>query len=213
MNYLEFKNYAMKVPIIFSRDVLLHSNNKQAIRNQLTRWSSRGLLIKLRRGIYILNEADRKIPVSKAYIANQLYGPSYISLEYVLGHYGLIPERVYDVTSVTTKKTMSIQNSLADFAYSHLKPKAYRGFEVFKDESGFSYLMATPEKAILDFIYFNMKKFRQPYRKVFEISYRFQNIDILKPERLKMLVELFDNRKMREISQTLLIWVEQENIK
>jgi len=73
--------------------------------------------------------------------------------------------------------------------------------------------MATPEKAILDFIYFNMKKFRQPYRKVFEISYRFQNIDILKPERLKMLVELFDNRKMREISQTLLIWVEEENIK
>jgi len=57
------------------------------------------------------------------------------------------------------------------------------------------------------------EKFRQPYRKVLEISYRFQNIDILRPERLKMLVELFDNRKMREISQALLIWIEEENVK
>ena len=207
MRYEEFKNSVIRLPVIFSRDVLLRCKDKQVVRNQLNRWVAKGLLIKLRRGIYILNENDRKIIASRGYIANQLYNPSYISLEYALGFYGLIPERVYDVTSITTKKTLNIKNSLGSFVYSHVKLRAYRGFHALNDESGFNFFLATPEKAILDFIYLNMKKFKKPYKKIFEESYRLQNIDILKPKRLKMLVPFYDSRKTREITHVLLAWI------
>ena len=207
MRYEEFRNSVINAPVIFSKDILLRCKDKQVVRNQLNRWASKGLLVKLRRGIYILNENDRRITASRAYIANQLYNPSYVSLEYALGFYGLIPERVYDVTSITTKKTLNIKNSLGSFAYSHLKQKAYRGFHALKDESGFSFFLATPEKAILDFIYLNMRRFKKPYRKVLEESYRLQNIDLLKPENLKMLVPLYDNVKTSEITHALLEWI------
>ena len=109
------------------------------------------LIIKLKRGFYVLNENDRKVTPSRFYIANRLYGPSYISMESALSFYGFIPEQVSALTSVTTKKTLRIRNDSGDFLYQHIKPETFRGFKAAKDNTGFDFFIAVPEKAIVDF--------------------------------------------------------------
>ncbi len=71
------------------------------MRNQLTRWGKNGLIIQLKRGVYMLNKNDQKLHPSRFYLANQLLWPSYVSLESALGYYGLIPEAVADVVTPT----------------------------------------------------------------------------------------------------------------
>ena len=123
MNYNEFRNKVQSWPIIFSRDLTLSQANKQIIRNQLERWHTKKFLIKLKRGIFLLNPNDRKIIPSRPYIANKLYSPSYISLEYALNYYNLIPERVSDLTSVTIRKTLRFGNKIGTFIYQHVENK------------------------------------------------------------------------------------------
>ena len=210
LRYEDFRKSVNNLPVIFSRDILLRRKDKQVVRNQLNRWHKKELIIKLRRGIFILNENDRKINPSKSYIANQLYRPSYVSMEYALSYYDIIPERVYDVTSITAKKTLNIKNKLGCFAYSHIKPEAFRGFEALKDEEGLSYFIATPEKAILDFVYLNMKKFKEPYPDVFEYSYRFQNLETLDLKKLKNFTKFFKCKKLFNITKALCDWIKKE---
>lgn len=160
MNYNDFRKTVQGLPVIFTRDLLRSRSDRQAVLNQLERWRKRALLIQLRRGLYMLGPSDRKIGPSRMYVANQLYGPSYVSLEYALGYYGLIPERVVAVTSVATRKTAHFTNELGSFTYQHIQPMAYRGFTVLKDENGFMVFLAEPEKAAVDFVYLNLEKFR-----------------------------------------------------
>lgn len=65
---------------------------------QLSNWEKKGLIIRLKRGLYVLNENDRKIEPSRIFLANSLYSPSYVSTAYALGYYDLIPEKVEDGT-------------------------------------------------------------------------------------------------------------------
>lgn len=210
MTYNEFKNNVQKMPLILTKDVLLSGNNKQATLNQLNRWQKKKLLFKLKRGVFILNPNDRKINPSKAYIANQLYGPSYVSLEYALNYYGLIPERVADLTSVTSKKTMHLKNGLGDFVYLHIKTEAFRSFKMLKDEAGLNFFIAEPEKAVADFIYLNIEKFKKPYGEIFEESYRFQNLELLRPKEIIRVAGFFDNDKLMRVSEVLCKLVKKE---
>ena len=86
-------------------------------------------------------------------MANRLYGPSYISLEYALAYYRFIPETVYTVTSVTTKITREFAAQGKSYEYSRIKRKAYTGYQLIK-EGQVSILMAVPEKALVDYCYF-----------------------------------------------------------
>jgi predicted transcriptional regulator of viral defense system len=196
MNYHDFKNKVQNWPLIYSRDLMLPEADKQVIRNQLERWQAKKLLIKLKKGIFLLNPNDRKITPSRMFIANQLYFPSYVSLEYALGFYGLIPERVSNVTSVTTKKTQRLKNELGEFVYQHIKPEALRGFRAQKDESGLNFFIAEPEKAIVDFCYLNLKNFTADFEGVFEENYRFQNLETLDIRKLTGFARLFNSGKL-----------------
>jgi len=202
MSYNEFKNRVQERPLIFSRDLMLLQSNKQIIRNQLARWQNKKLLVKLKRGVFLLNPNDRKINPSRTYISNQLYSPSYVSLEYALNYYGLIPERVSDLTGITTKKTLRLKNEVGTFIYQHIKPRAFRGFKALKDEAGLIFFIAEPEKAVVDFFYLNLERFREDDEKVFEQSYRFQNVEMLKSTKVMKFAELFDNGKLLRISQS-----------
>src|SRR3989338_1236167 len=156
MNFIEFQKKYKNAPLIYSRDVVREAGNqKQSARNQLGRWLAKKLLLKLKKGVYLLrNEANPDLN----WIANQLYEPSYISLEYALSFYDLIPERVVDITSITTLKTKTFQNELGHFVYRHLNPKAFRGFKKMEDSQQ-PFLIAEPEKAVVDFLYFNLPAF------------------------------------------------------
>ena len=91
-------------------------------------------------------------------------------MEYALNFYGLIPEKVADLTSVTTKKTTRFSAQEGTFIYQHIKPGAFRGFKTFKDEANLTFFMALPEKAVVDFIYLNLEKFKVADSKIFERS-------------------------------------------
>ena len=123
-------------------------------RNNLTRWCRRGLLVKLRNQYYAFPEY-RQMPDFSRYIANRIYTPSYISLHSALSFYGMIPEEVVQLTSVTTLKTARFENDFGTFHYQNVKTPFYFGFEIKTIQSGRGLLFATPEKALLDLLYLN----------------------------------------------------------
>lgn len=109
----------------------------------------KSLFMKLRNGLYALRT---HLP-SEYVIANKLYTPSYISLETALSYYGVIPETVYAITSVTTKITREFETPWLVFAYHKIKKSAYTGYAQIKEQSKVV-LMAEPEKALVDYLYF-----------------------------------------------------------
>ena len=129
-------------------------------RNNLTRWSQRGLLIKLRRGWYAFPEMLRRPDFSR-YVACRIYRPSYISLHTALNIYGMIPEAVTDITAVTTLKTAHFENRFGQYFYQNMKPSMYFGCKPVVLPPATSavgspvqtWLLAYPEKALLDLLY------------------------------------------------------------
>lgn len=201
MNYADFRNKFKDMPVIFSRDLSgRKANEAQAMRNQLNRWCLKGLITKLKRGAYILNESDRKINPGLQFIANQIYAPSYVSLEFALNLYGLIPERVSDITSVTTRKTITIKNQLGTFIYQHIKPDAFRAFRAVKEDAGTTFFIAEPEKAVVDFLYLNLNNMPVDNTALFRDSYRFQNLEQLKAAKIMELSGLFNNSKLTKVA-------------
>ena len=108
-----------------------------------------GLFLKLRNNYYMLQ--DSHLPLYA--IANRLYRPSYISLESALSHYGMIPEVVYQVTSVTPKPTREFKTPKSVFSYQRIKKSVFSGYSPVPLE-GHIVLLAEPEKALADYLYF-----------------------------------------------------------
>ena len=118
------------------------------------RYTRQGALLKLRNGLYCL--ADRR--PSELAVANRLYEPSYVSFEYALAYYHLIPETTYAVTSATPRPTRLIEAAGLTFEYHRLKRSAFTGYEPVTI-GGETALLATPEKAVADYLYFvDLKK-------------------------------------------------------
>jgi predicted transcriptional regulator of viral defense system len=107
------------------------------------------LFVKLRNGLYALRS---NLP-AEGEIANRLYTPSYLSLEYALAHYRMIPEMVYSMTSVTTRTTRAFTAEGRSYEYSRIKRKAFTGYNNLKTDAGVI-LIAEPEKALADYLYF-----------------------------------------------------------
>lgn len=107
------------------------------------------LFYKARNGLYALRI---DLPPDEA-IANRLCSPSYISFEYALSRYGIIPEAVYVITSATTRVTREFIVNNKSFTYSHIKKPVYRGYKTEKI-SDMTILIAEPEKALMDYLYF-----------------------------------------------------------
>ena len=121
--------------------------------DKIADWLAKGVLLPIRRGLYVLGPEERTEPIPLPLVANILYGPSYVSLEFALSEYGLIPEGVFDVTSVTLKRSRVMTTRLGRFSYTHLPPSAYGiGVRMEQGEGGVSYLLASPEKALCDLI-------------------------------------------------------------
>lgn len=121
-------------------------------RNNLGRWVNQGYLIRLRQGYYAFSEyRDKKDYVW--YFANRIYKPSYISLHTALSFYGIIPEAVIQITSVTTLKTAAFRNGFGDYSYKTVKDKLMFGYSLMEMEGGRRIMFATPEKALIDLLY------------------------------------------------------------
>lgn len=111
-----------------------------------------GQLIRLKRGLYVVSDEVSGKPVNACLCANHIYGPSYVSLHWALRWYGLIPERVYTMTSVTTKRSRMFENSLGRFTYEQVKPEYFAIGINRIEEDGVTFMMASREKALCDMI-------------------------------------------------------------
>jgi predicted transcriptional regulator of viral defense system len=106
-------------------------------------------IIKLKNGFYSF-AGDY---INEMFIANKIYEPSYVSLEYALSFYNIIPETVYSITSVTTRTTREFAVNNIAYSYLHIKKTAFIGY-VKKYFDGQEALIAEPEKALADWLYF-----------------------------------------------------------
>ncbi len=133
-------------PSLFSR---IFGTNIEATKYFLETQTKNGLFLRIKKGFYILKNDSP----SEEEIANVLYQPSYISLEYALGYYGILPEMTYLVTSVTTKPTRLFTIDSTSFSYQSIKKNAYTGYSLIR-KGNRSFFMADKEKAFCDYLYF-----------------------------------------------------------
>jgi len=119
--------------------------------DKVSEWLRQGALQPLRRGLYITGASLRSRAVCLPLVANHLYGPSCVSLDFALAWHGLIPEGVADVTSVTPRPSHRLSNALGRFSYHHLPMPYYAvGQELGVSDDGLSFLIASPVKALCD---------------------------------------------------------------
>lgn len=121
-------------------------------RGNFVQWQQAGYIVSLRQGWYAFADYLQQ-PDYARYFAGKICAPSYISLHTALSFYGIIPEAVVEITSVTTQKTCRYENAFGQFSYQTIKPRLFWGFEPKTMRDGKQYMMATPEKAIIDLLY------------------------------------------------------------
>lgn len=153
MRYQELKDKLKDFVVFTLNDI--RKTDPDFHRRRLNEWQDKGYIKKLRRGFYMFS--DLLLNEQTLYlIANKLYVPSYVSFEAALSYYGLIPEGVYSLTSVSTKKTSNFKTPIALFSYRSIKPSLFFGYRLEK-HIGQAYKIAEIEKAFLDYVYFNPK--------------------------------------------------------
>lgn len=136
----------------FDYQILLDSLRGYAHpRKKITSLLRKGEIIRVKKGLYIFGEQHRRAPYCRELLANLIYGPSCVSLEYALHYHGLIPERVETVTSVTCGRSRSFDTPVGHFSYRAIPMSAYMiGIDRIELADGRAFLMALPEKALAD---------------------------------------------------------------
>ena len=165
MNFLEFRNKMEFFKVFSVSDI--EKMFPDFLRLNLINWQKRGYVIKIRREWYCFT--DQQIHGNWPWLAaNLIYQPSYISLHTALSFYNLIPEAVYTITSITTKKTNQFNTPVGNFSYNNVKSSLF-GFGHtllnFNNDSQIEFnnmrllhrkiLFGELEKAVLDFFYIN----------------------------------------------------------
>ena len=137
--------------MIKTTDMLLEELREYASpRSKLSSMAKNGEIFPIVKGLY---ETEKGTP--GIYLAGSIYGPSYVSFEYALGHYGLIPEAVYTLTCATfeKKKAKKYETPFGTFTYRDVPSEAFPLALKLVNEDGYYYRIATPEKALCDMLY------------------------------------------------------------
>jgi predicted transcriptional regulator of viral defense system len=202
MKYVDFQNFFKHYILIDVQEV------KQVFPDFESRrfyeWQKKGYIKKVASQFYVF--ADKKINESENnFIANKLFGPSYISLESALRYYNLIPEVVFLTTSITTRKTKLTKTAIGNFQYRSVKEALFFGYKI-NDFNGVAYKIAEPEKALLDFLYLrsDLKTANDFLElRINEDDYR----RIINQDKLKQYLEVFDsatlNKKIKILNKAL----------
>ena len=150
MNYLQFREQWLGLGCFSIYQLRAWKSDLDS--SSLSRWVKKGYLTKLRQDWYAFCELQNE-PDMTRFISGRIYSPSYISLHTALSIYGIIPEAVTQITCVTTNRTTSYSNSFGQFHYQTIKPELFFGYKQEAVRRGGSYLVAEPEKAIVDLLY------------------------------------------------------------
>lgn len=173
---------------------------------RLSEWQDKGYIKMIRKGYYIFS--DLKINEQVLFlIANKIYGPSYVSCEMALSFYGLIPEGVYSVTSISTKNTSKFKTSIAEFSYRKVKPELFFGYKLAM-ASNQQYKIAEIEKTVLDYLYLNP----QMKNDANFSEWRFNSQDFLaKADLIKLseYLKVFESKQLNNRAEKFLKFIKQ----
>ncbi len=197
MKYQDFKN-AINKPYFSVLDIYIQ---KLKVYNyQISVWQKKGYIKKLKRGFYYFSDQENNIDPRE--ISFFIYQPSYLSLETALSYYGLIPEMVYANTAVTTKANRKHNNFFGNFIYRHLKPKLFFGYQVIETRRG-KYLIAEPEKALLDYFYLNLGQINDK-QDIEELRFNYQELKKINKSKIKKYSKEFNIKKLDKMINLLL---------
>ena len=189
----EAKIKAKKITLFSSRDVqALFGVSKVAATFLLYRYNKNKIIVRIKRSLYSFPDV---LP-PELYLANKLYSPSYISREFALSYHGIIPETVYEITSVTTKTKRQFETLGKIYSYRRIKKSAFTGY-ITEKQRGFTFHIADAEKAFVDTLYYRVLFNKPP------IS-RFKKEKINKNKALQYAKQ-FENHKLIAILKRTLL--------
>ena len=167
----------------------------------LERQTKEGLFFRLKKGLYAL----KTDPPSEVEIANFLYRPSYISFEYALAYYNILPEMPYLVTSATTKPSRLFTTNSTSYSYRSIKEEIYTGYYLEKKD-GKSFLIAEPEKALLDHLYFVSLRKSPHFERLFInlVQDKHYKTGGLKKKKIWQYANLYKKRQLTDLLKKFL---------
>ena len=170
-------------------------------RDKIRRLLAAGEIVRIRKGLYAFAEPYRRGPLSREWLANLLYGPSYVSLDYALSRHGLIPERVETVTSITTGRSRRFDTPFGRFTYRHMTSRRFATGADLVESDGASFLMASAEKALSDKVWTD-RRFKATSRANCK-AYLVEDLRIdparlaaMDRDRLSRIEAVYDSRKV-----------------
>ncbi len=178
----------------------LFPSEQDTLSVQLYRWKRAGRVVELRRGLYALADPYRSEPLHGPAAAGAICRPSYLSLQWALSWYGVVPEKGGVFTSVTTRERRSFRNTLGVYTYRTVKPEMFFGYVTERIMSA-DVRIATPEKALVDLWYLSRGEWR-PERME---SMRFDVDAGVDRDRLRATVDQIAKPRMR---RALSAWME-----
>ncbi len=177
-------------------------------RDKVTTLLRRDDIIRVKKGLYVFGDELSRRPFSRELLANLVYGPSFVSLDYALSFHGLIPERIEALTSVTTKRPKSFNTPVGSFIY---RQSPWRAFHLGMDrveEDDVAFLIATPERALADKVRDDRRHALSNREDV--ARYLFDDLRIdeagfrhLKPNQLEKLASALRSRKVARCASLL----------
>ena len=197
MDYRTLLHIVGDEPVFETGLLLAGPVNPADVRRQLSRRTASGRLHQLRRGLYALAPPFQKVKPHPFLIANRMVRASYVSLQAALAYYGLIPEYVPVVTSVTTARPGRWETPLGVYEFRHLKTDLLTGYRLTDLDGGQKAFVATPEKALLDLIYLQAGGDSPDYLQ----ELRLQNLDRLDAEELRRQAERTGSPKLRRAAE------------
>jgi predicted transcriptional regulator of viral defense system len=193
---MEFKRLVEIVgdePVFETALLLAGEADPADVRRQLSRWTKAGQLYQLRRGLYVLAPPFQKVKSHPFVIANRLVRGSYVSCQSALAHYGLIPEYVPAVTSVTAARPGRWDTPLGVYEFRHIRTDRLRGYRLTELGGGQRAFVATAEKALLDLVYLQPDGDSQEYLQ----ELRLHELDGLNLDELERQAGLSGSPKLR----------------
>ncbi len=199
MKFFDFEQKMANYPVFSARELKTILFAEKNILVQVSFWLKKGYIKKVKKGLYVLTSAiDRVDPIV---LADRIYSPSYLSLEYALNYYGIIPDIPGTYTSVSTRKTENFNNKFGNYSYQKIKKELFTGYEIIQD-GVLSYGIASPEKALFDYLYLNKNKFVAEFNfwKELRIDEEFK----FRKKEIENYKKLFQDKKVDLLVDSLL---------
>jgi len=166
-----------------------------------------GELIRLKKGFYAFSKAYLTRPIDLISVANTLYTPSYVSFDYALSYYGMIPERVNEITSATCKNEKLFETPIGRLSYKKVPLKVYPlGVDWFYDSIEGGRFIATPEKALCDKIRYDRgigTLTQKAMVKYLKYDLRLEIIKPLDAELIDEIASAYRSRNLKTLSQVV----------